>query len=769
MEIAMDSKKESEDKKKLEPGNDRENKPPKRPSNDIPMARDSEVKMMPVEDPDADFGEVEKEESIEEILKDKTDGDYLDEESNFDERTDRIAVDEIKSDDIITDELPPSIDSAKIKSSVREFIKSETELPRARAMKGSKQVLQNDTDVDGDDIEEWRDTDCDIKLPANSTPDSQALDELESGSGSFRQKTAVEPCTPGSSNAPPADDDDSDEKTVVFSEGPKQQSRVPFLVVIDGQNEGREFDIDGDVVNMGRGPDNDLVFPDMGCSRRHAVIEKHGDKYVITDLGSGNGTVVNGKKIQRHQLKSADEIEIGSSVLQFVDPGERGSVTTSVQQVTSGPTPQKITDGLSRLLEDPRQRKLLVYGGIGVLGFLFLMLIIKLVVGSPETTLEPQESVTQKEQEAQATMERYLAEIKKYVIDKKWQEASVVIKMALEIDPTDKLAVQYGEFVEMQLASQKAFNEAKELMNREEFDQAATTLESVRPDSDYSEKAKLLKKEIKEKMIGSILNQGKQLLEEKSYEQAVTIFEKVLQEQPSHQEALLLKQKAEEEIALQERLALKAKKSSRKVKKQQRKAKTPKSSLSGRLRGLYLAGKLDEVVREAEKSKSTKVLGDLKKFAALYERGMELSKNRGQPGSAIKFLEKALKLDKKIGGGSGTFRGEIIDKLAKLSFFLGVDSYIREDYPKAYQSFKKVLKYQPDNERAKKRIIDLEKVAKRLFEEAYVVKSTSPDQALKNLNVVLKIVPKNSIYYQKSQRLKAEVQGPIGQDIEDSP
>ena len=59
---------------------------------------------------------------------------------------------------------------------------------------------------------------------------------------------------------------------------------------------------------------------------------------------------------------------------------------------------------------------------------------------------------------------------------------------------------------------------------------------------------------------------------------------------------------------------------------------------------------------------------------------------------------------------------------------------------------------------------DLEKIAKKLYEEAYVIKSTSPDQAVKKLSTVLKIIPPGHVYFGKARKLKAAVQGPIGND-----
>jgi pSer/pThr/pTyr-binding forkhead associated (FHA) protein len=59
------------------------------------------------------------------------------------------------------------------------------------------------------------------------------------------------------------------------------------------------------------------VLNDPGASRQHARIEVRGDTYVIVDLGSTNGTLVNGEQAAERALDGGDRITIGTSVLEF--------------------------------------------------------------------------------------------------------------------------------------------------------------------------------------------------------------------------------------------------------------------------------------------------------------------------------------------------------------------------------------------------------------------------------------------------------------------
>ncbi|MCI0340654.1 MAG: ATP-binding protein [Planctomycetales bacterium] len=78
----------------------------------------------------------------------------------------------------------------------------------------------------------------------------------------------------------------------------------------------------GERTAIGRHPTADVVLPDPSVSRAHAVIVREGDSYVIQDLGSGNGVLVNLKKVSREVLGGGDLIKIGNSLLVFSEEDE---------------------------------------------------------------------------------------------------------------------------------------------------------------------------------------------------------------------------------------------------------------------------------------------------------------------------------------------------------------------------------------------------------------------------------------------------------------
>jgi hypothetical protein len=77
------------------------------------------------------------------------------------------------------------------------------------------------------------------------------------------------------------------------------------------------FVLGNHVTTLGRLPDCDLTLNDANVSRRHAEIRPMGDSFVLIDLGSTNGSKVNGMRVVQHELADGDELTFGSIRLFF--------------------------------------------------------------------------------------------------------------------------------------------------------------------------------------------------------------------------------------------------------------------------------------------------------------------------------------------------------------------------------------------------------------------------------------------------------------------
>jgi adenylate cyclase len=95
---------------------------------------------------------------------------------------------------------------------------------------------------------------------------------------------------------------------------------LPKLIVKQGGS-SREVPLSKDTISIGRTPENDIELKDSLISRKHTSIVKKGDRYVVYDLGSSNGTFVNRERIEMKPLDNGDVIRVGDSEIQYVEDG----------------------------------------------------------------------------------------------------------------------------------------------------------------------------------------------------------------------------------------------------------------------------------------------------------------------------------------------------------------------------------------------------------------------------------------------------------------
>ena len=103
------------------------------------------------------------------------------------------------------------------------------------------------------------------------------------------------------------------EKTMVLR---KKLDAIGMLVMIGGQHAGRQFGLEHGAT-IGRANTNLIVIDDSAASGQHAKIKLDDKIFTVYDMGSTNGTRVNGQDITRHQLVDGDKIEIGETKFVF--------------------------------------------------------------------------------------------------------------------------------------------------------------------------------------------------------------------------------------------------------------------------------------------------------------------------------------------------------------------------------------------------------------------------------------------------------------------
>jgi len=90
-----------------------------------------------------------------------------------------------------------------------------------------------------------------------------------------------------------------------------------FLQVVKGPQVGERFFLEGERIIIGRDPEAQLFLGDITVSREHAAILREGAEVSVRDLGSLNGTYLNGNIVEEALLKCGDILQIGTFQLMF--------------------------------------------------------------------------------------------------------------------------------------------------------------------------------------------------------------------------------------------------------------------------------------------------------------------------------------------------------------------------------------------------------------------------------------------------------------------
>lgn len=112
---------------------------------------------------------------------------------------------------------------------------------------------------------------------------------------------------------------------------------MPRLIVTHGVDEGREFDLQGANLGIGRGSGNDIHVHDTEVSRRHAELRLtlDGSNYRLLDRSSSNGVYVNGQPIRDVVLQGGDRIQLGQTVMVYSGQTTSSSLADQIRMIAA--------------------------------------------------------------------------------------------------------------------------------------------------------------------------------------------------------------------------------------------------------------------------------------------------------------------------------------------------------------------------------------------------------------------------------------------------
>jgi pSer/pThr/pTyr-binding forkhead associated (FHA) protein len=95
-----------------------------------------------------------------------------------------------------------------------------------------------------------------------------------------------------------------------------------MLVSLIGPSKGARYLLEPEVTQIGRATTNEIFLDDVTVSRKHAQVLKREKNYFLQDLGSLNGTYLNGELISEKPLNDGDELQIGKYRMHFFKGGK---------------------------------------------------------------------------------------------------------------------------------------------------------------------------------------------------------------------------------------------------------------------------------------------------------------------------------------------------------------------------------------------------------------------------------------------------------------
>jgi hypothetical protein len=164
-----------------------------------------------------------------------------------------------------------------------------------------------------------------------TAPDVLVTTDADLAVGEFGIATRLVPADPGS-DAEPLESPEPALELPVGQPGQTMIYRAPVPVpgadddvppkpaeqeVVTLTVAGRKQEVTSPRLVLGRSRGCDVYVADLNVSRRHAELRQEGATYWIVDLGSTNGTVVNGKRVERERLRDGDRITLGSTEIVF--------------------------------------------------------------------------------------------------------------------------------------------------------------------------------------------------------------------------------------------------------------------------------------------------------------------------------------------------------------------------------------------------------------------------------------------------------------------
>jgi pSer/pThr/pTyr-binding forkhead associated (FHA) protein len=344
------------------------------------------------------------------------------------------------------------------------------------------------------------------------------------------------PATPAPPPPPPEEEDQATRMldAVDFDPTPARAPVAPparpmELRVVSGPDRGKIHRIEVGQSLVGRGLDCKIVLADPAVSRKHFKIERTPDEAVLHDLGGANGTNINGSKQARKVLEPGDQIEVGTSVLEFHIEGQvarkRGAapvVTGREAAAPSGKSNLPIILAIAAVV-------LVVLVGGGIAAWL--------VLGKSSSGTAAKAVAAGEGSEADAMV----AKAKGQIADKAFAEAADTLRAAKQADPENQEVKDLLKVAQREVDAQETLDGAREAVKGKRYLEAFSQFAEVPESSALSADAQEELTAAREEFVSSKLADARKAQEAGDNATAIAALDAVLAVDPKHNEAKTLR------------------------------------------------------------------------------------------------------------------------------------------------------------------------------------------------------------------------------------
>ncbi|MBI2892710.1 MAG: FHA domain-containing protein [Deltaproteobacteria bacterium] len=584
--------------------------------------------------------------------------------------------------------------------------------------------------------------------------------------------------------------------------------KVAKLEVVAGRDRGKSFPLSAETTCVGRGIDNDVILTDIAVSRRHLKVHRRDGYWELEDLGSGNGSIRNGKKVRgRVVLLAGDRLELGNTTFLFAWDGvpPPGALESTSALDMSGPMPAIPAKGKSVPVRAATEQiprppaptgigpnKLIIFGGAG-LGVLLIALIVIVKLTSGPSAQDQAVPVGPSVTELQTTgVNAYTG--------RQWDVALASFEQLAKLAPNDPSVRDYITRCQEERQAEQVLAQVR-LLAASNPGGAITSLAGIPPTSVYAAEAAALRNEVTVRRVGQLLALIQTARQEATPDtsrilglvdegltldhgnaQLQQIRTEVASAMPAEPAPAGVPAAGTEPAGADQDQTPSGASGPTKVAagrpgrhqapaarepQQRAPAKAPAASNS-RVLQLYRSGRFREAAdaaagiaesasgRAADQARA--LSRDVDRFSQAWSAAQAA---RGQP-SAIRNLESALRLDRSISGGH--YAAQIQPLLLAAHAQNATRAWQSGRYASACVSVQAALRIDSSSSAVSRMSRDCAAKARDLYEQAYAMRTSDPNRARELWRQVLQMVSRDNEYYGRAYERLNNSPGAGGRD-----